>query len=77
MLGMFFQVLEVEKTMTNIENDIIEVMRDMKSTCINCFLAQSFSNDLYSNMNLQNNITPYSIIAKKTKIMQAIIQFII
>ena len=33
-----FQVVEAKKTMVNIENDIIEIIRDMRSTCINCFL---------------------------------------
>ena len=53
-----------------------EIKRQVMSKRINSFFPYSFDIDLYSNMNRQNKMTPYSISAKKTKKMQTIIQFI-
>ena len=56
--------------------DMTEIKRQVRSKRINCFFPYSFGNALYSSMNLQNKITPYSIRAKKTKKIHTIIQFI-
>ena len=58
----------------NSVNDIIAVRRQIMSTCINCFFPYCSGNDLYLKTNLWNKMIPYSIIAKRTKNMQAIIQ---
>ena len=56
--------------------DTTEIKRQVRSKRINCFLPYSLGNSLYSSIHLQNKMTPYSISAKKTKNMQAIIHFI-
>ena len=57
--------------------DKTEIKRQIRSKFISCFFPYSFGYALYSNINLQNKMTPYSIRAKKTKKIQTIIQFII
>ena len=60
----------------NTTKDMTEIRRQDRSKRINCFLPNSLGNSLYSSINLQNKMTPYSISAKKTKKMQTIIQVI-